>query len=215
MIKDQPIKNLKWFFTHVVEKYVLRHFSKITYSGELSIDPHKASLVLMNHYSFNDGAILHRLARKVLLKNFKVMVVEAQLKAFIPLKYVGCFSVNKKSRAVIESLNYAADLLKEPSNMLGIYPQGEVYSMHLNRIHFESGLSHILKKSSDTSFQVIFGVTLLDYLDSFKPQARVYLQEYTGNYQLKDMETAYNEFYHLCKVKQQQLHRPPEIVIDK
>lgn len=215
MIKDHPIKALKWFFIHIVEGYILRHFNKVTFIGDLKIDKQQSCLVLMNHYSFNDGAILHRLTRQVLHKNFKVMVVEAQLKAFLPLKYAGCFSINKKSRSVITSLNYAADLLKQPNNMLGIYPQGEVYSMHLNRIHFESGLSHILKKAEHTPFQVFFGVTLLDYLDGFKPHARVYLQEFKGFYGLQQMEEAYNLFYQQCKVAQQKLHHPPATVIDQ
>ncbi|MBC7914565.1 MAG: hypothetical protein H7Y07_10645 [Pyrinomonadaceae bacterium] len=209
MIRDKPIKQLRWFFTHIVEKMVLRHFAKISFLDNPAINPEQACLVLMNHYSFNDGAILHRLNRQILKKQFRVMVVEDQLKAFIPLRYVGCFSVKKASREVIESLNYAAELLADPGNMLGIYPQGEVYSQHLERVHFENGLSAILKKSSGKTFQVIFGVTLLDYLDSFKPHARVYLQEYSGERDLSEMELAYNKFFVECKARQRSLHNPP------
>lgn len=215
MIRDRPIKQLKWFFTHIVEKMVLRRFAKISFLDTPIVDTKQACLVLMNHYSFNDGAILHRLNRQILKKQFRVMVVEDQLKAFIPLRYVGCFSVKKASRQVIESLNYAAELLKDPGNMLGIYPQGEVYSQHLEQIHFENGLSVILKKSSDTPFQVILGVTLLDFLDSFKPHARVYLQEYTGERDLAKIELAYNKFYTACKAKQRKLHNPPARVLTK
>ena len=214
MIQDKPIKQLRWFFTHIVEKTVLRHFAKISFLQTLKMDPKRACLVLMNHYSFNDGAILHRLNRQVLKKQFRVMVVEDQLKDFILLRYVGCFSVKKASREVIESLSYAAELLADPGNMLGIYPQGEVYSQHLERIHFEAGLSVILKKASGIPFQVIFGVTLLDYLDSFKPHARVYLQEYTGERSLAKMELAYNEFYSSCKAKQRNLHNPPARILE-
>jgi hypothetical protein len=92
--------------------------------------------------------------------------------------------------------------------MLGIYPQGEVYSQHLERVHFENGLSVILKKSSGRTCQVLFGVTLLDYLDSFKPHARVYLQEYKGERNLSEMELAYNIFLAECKAKQRELHNP-------
>ncbi|MBC8051548.1 MAG: hypothetical protein H7Y13_00625 [Sphingobacteriaceae bacterium] len=213
MIRDKPIKQLRWFFTNIVEKTVLRRFSKISFLDHPAIDRDRACLVLMNHYSFNDGAILHRLNRKLLKKQFRVMVVEDQLKAFIPLRYVGCFSVKKASREVIDSLTYAADLLKDPGNMLGIYPQGEVYSQHLERIHFENGLSVILKKTAEHSYQVILGVTLLDFLDNFKPHARVYLREYTGERDLAKMEIAYNEFYRACKDKQRGLHNPPARVL--
>jgi len=213
MIKDKP-HILAMGLMNGVVWYMLRHFKKLTFIGKIVPDRAKATLVLMNHFSFNDGAVLHYYTRKILQKKFKVMVVEAQLKAFGILRYVGCFSVNKKSRMVLESLNYAADLLKDPQNMLGIFPQGEVFSMHLNRIHFESGLGKILKKSKDVPFQTVFGVVLLDYLDGFKPHARVYLEEYSGERDLLEMERAYNDFYRRCKVKQQHLHKPPANVID-
>ena len=212
MIKDTPIRIIQWAFIGV-EKFLLRHFSKVSFYDTPQVQPDKATLLLMNHFSFNDGAILHRLCRKILKKEFKVMVVEDQLRAFIPLKFVGCFSVNKKSRTVIESLNYAASQLDNPENMLGIFPQGEVFSFHLNQVHFEKGLERILLKS-EKPFQVIFAVALLDYLDSFKPHARVYLQEYTGPIVSEMMEKNYNEFYKESKKKQRRLHHPPDYLLE-
>ena len=215
MIKDKPNKLAVWFLINVVERYLLSRFQKLSFHGDLKIDKQKASLVIMNHFSFNDGFVMLRLSRLILKKSFRIMVIEAQLKAIKIIRYIGCFSINKNSKSMIESLNYASELLKDPNNILGIYPQGEVYSMHLNRIHFESGLTHILKKSKDTSFQIIFVVCMLDYLDSFKPHARVYMEEYQGPHDLKTMESSYNKFYKTCKIKQQELHHPPASVIDQ
>lgn len=215
MIKDKPNKLAIWFLVNIVERYLLNRFQKVSFHGDLKIDSKKSSLVIMNHFSFNDGFIMLRLSRLILKKSFKIMVIEAQLKAIKIIRYIGCFSINKKSKNMIESLNYASEILKNPNNILGIYPQGEVYSMHLNQIHFESGLAHILKKSKDTSFQIIFVVCLLDYLDSFKPHVRVYVKEYLGSHDLKTMEKTYNRFYKTCKIEQQQLHHPPASVIDQ
>lgn len=215
MIKDTPNKIIKWFSTKIAERWVLRHFASIKFIGELKVEQDRSCLMLMNHYSFNDGAILHRICRTILKKELKAMVIEAQLKAFPILKYVGCFSINKRSRKMIESLNYAAELLQDPSIMLGIYPQAGLFSMHLNRIHFENGLQYILKRTDTLPFQIFFGVTLLDYLENFKPVARVYLKEYQGERQVDQMEEAYNQFYFECKQQQQKLYNPPEKVIDK
>ncbi|WP_460693234.1 1-acyl-sn-glycerol-3-phosphate acyltransferase [Mucilaginibacter puniceus] len=214
MIKDKPYKFMKLFGT-VGELWVLRHFASVKFIGELTVKPDRSCLMLMNHYSFNDGAILHRICRVVLKKQLKAMVIESQIKAFPILRYVGCFSLNKKSRKMIESLNYAAELLHDPTVMLGIYPQGGLYSMHLNRIHFVSGLEYIFKRSNSVPFQVFFGVTLLDYLESFKPIARTYLTEYHGERRTDQMEEAYNLFYIECKQKHQRLYNPPERVIDR
>lgn len=115
---------------------------------------------------------------------------------------------------MIESLNYAAELLHDPTLMLAIYPQGGLYSMHLNKMHFVSGLDYIFKRTHAAPFQVFFGVTLLDYLESFKPIARVYLMEYHGERRADQMEAAYNQFYRECKQTHQRLYRPPERVVD-
>lgn len=215
MIKDTPNKILKWFTAKYAERWVLRHFASIKFIGDLKVEQDCSCLMLMNHYSFNDGAILHRICRTILKKELKAMVIEAQLKAFPILKYFGCFSINKKSRKMIESLNYATELLHDPTIMLGIYPQAGLFSMHLNRVHFENGLEYILKRTHAIPFQIFFGVTLLDYLENFKPVARVYLKEYQGIRQVDQLEEAYNQFYFECKQKQQRLYNPPERVIDK
>ncbi len=214
MIKDSPNKLIKWLARGIGEPWVLRHFASVKFIGELSVKQDRSCLMLMNHYSFNDGGILHRLCRVILKKQLKAMVIDSQLKAFPILKYVGCFSVDKKSRKMIESLNYASELLRDPTIMLGIYPQGGLFSMHLNKIHFVSGFDYIFKRTETTPFQVFFGVTLLDYLESFKPIARVYLTEYHGERSTEQMEEAYNLFYSECKHKHQRLYNPPERVID-
>lgn len=213
MIKNKHSNFFKWFAKAIVERWILRHFAALKFIGELSVKQDRSCIMLMNHYSYNDGAILHRISHMILKKQFRAMVIESQLKAFPGLKYMGCFSVSKKSRKMIESLNYAAELLKDPSVMLGIYPQGSLYSMHLNRIHFERGLDYIFKRSDAIPFQVFFGVTLLDYLESFKPIARVYLMEYHGDRRADQMEEAYNLFYIECKQKHYRLFNPPERAI--
>lgn len=195
------------------EKYLLAKFSKITFLNAPPINRDMATLVLMNHYSFNDGPMMHLLCRKVLKKEFKVMVLEEQMQNFKPLKYIGCFSVNKKSRSLIESLDYAATLLSEPNNMLGIFPQGGVYSLHLERIHFEQGLDRVLKKKKKP-IQVVFAVVLLDFLADFKPKANVYLMNYEGVQEPEKMEEAYNVFYKSCKQAQRKLFSPPPHVVE-
>jgi hypothetical protein len=87
-----------------------------------------------------------------------------------------------------------------------------VFSYHLNKIHFEGGVAKILKKTTQP-IQIIFAVTLLDYLDGFKPTVNLYYQEYTSDLDISTMENAYNQFYRGCKIEQQQQHNPPQEVI--
>lgn len=213
MIKEKNVKALEWFFI-LVEKYICSHFSTIKFIGTIIPAKDKATLILMNHFSFNDGGIIHKFCRNILKKQFKVMVVEDQMRAFSLLKYGGCFSINKKSRSLIQSINHAASLLSNNQNMLCIFPQGEVFSTHLNKIFFEPGLNKILQKKRQ-AIQILFLVTLIDYLDSFKPTASVYYKEYNGSEDLKEIEKAYNVFYKSCKRQQQKLHNPPDEVLDE
>lgn len=207
MIKDKPIRLVQWLMLGA-EKYLLSKFAKIVFLDAPVIRTEVATLLLMNHFSFNDGPMMHYLCRKVLKKEFKVMVLEEQMRNFKPLKYIGCFSVDKKSKSIIDSLNYAASLLSDPKNMLGIFPQGGVYSQHLDRIHFEQGLDRILKKNKQP-IQVVFAVVLLDFLANFKPKANVYLMDYTGPQDSAQLEEAYNTFYQSCKQTQRKQYNPP------
>ncbi|MNT03688.1 hypothetical protein D3C72_1382350 [compost metagenome] len=85
--------------------------------------------------------------------------------------------------------------------------------MHLNRIHFENGLIHVLNKTKKP-VQIIFAVFLTDYLDSLRPMARVYFQEYTGENSHSALQESYNNFYHECKMQNRNLHRPPAWVME-
>ncbi|TKC05487.1 hypothetical protein FA048_17310 [Pedobacter polaris] len=211
IIKDKPIRFIQWLML-AAEKFILSKFSKIIFIDEPKINQDVATLLLMNHFSFNDGPMMHYLCRKVLKKEFKVMVLEEQMLLFKPLKYIGCFSVNKKSKSLVESLDYAALLLSDKKNMLGIFPQGGVFSLHLNKIHFEKGLDRILKKKK-APVQVVFAVMLLDFLADFKPKASIYFMDYTGEQIPEKMEEAYNVFYTNCKLAQKQKYNPPPNVL--
>ena len=195
-----------------VERLVLAKFASINFIDIPEIRQDVATLVLMNHFSFNDGPMLHFICRKVIKKEFKVMVLEEQLQQFKLLRNAGCFSINKKSKSLVESLDYAASLLREPKNMLGIFPQGGVFSLHLDKIHFENGLQRILKKKQ-CDIQVVYAVVLLDFLANFKPKANVYLMNYCGTEESALMEEAFNDFYKSCKKKQQQQYNPPAHVV--
>ncbi len=60
---------------------------------------------------------------------------------------------------MLESLEYAAELLNDPKNLVLIFPQGKLYSNFVNNIHFEKGgVAKIIEKA-EGKFQLIFAVT--------------------------------------------------------
>ena len=78
MIKDKPNKIVQWFATSFAERWVLRHFASIKFIGEIEVKPDRPCLMLMNHFSFNDGPILHHMAE--MEKKLDKLLEEKELK---------------------------------------------------------------------------------------------------------------------------------------
>lgn len=130
------------------------------------------------------------------------MVLEESMRKLGFLKYLGSFSVVKNSREVIASLNYAAELLSDPHNMVVIFPQGKLYSNFIDELHFEKGVSHIAAKAKAT-FQYVFAATFIENFAHKKPTAHIYLK----NLNVDDLATdevfgQYQNHYRASKEQQ-------------
>ncbi len=75
------------------------------------------------------------------------MMEEAQLRRYFFFSWIGCFSVNRSNpRSAIQSLQYAAHLLKERRRrMVWIFPQGEISPNDYRPLTFFSGVSHLTR----------------------------------------------------------------------
>ncbi len=102
------------------------------------------------------------------------MVQEDQLKKFPFFRYKGAFSVKKNSREVFESLSFAADLLNSCDNMVLMFPQGRLQSMHVQNIDFEKGVFRMIEEIKGPC-QVIYCASVIEYLESFKPSVHLHL----------------------------------------
>ena len=83
------------------------------------------------------------------------MMLEDQLLKFRFFQWTGGFSIKKKSREMIESLQYAAKILDNPDNLLLIFPEGKLQSLY-NPLHvFEKGIERIVEGHKN-NFQLVF-----------------------------------------------------------
>jgi chlorobactene lauroyltransferase len=106
-----------------------------------------------SHSSWWDAAITIYLSLRVLKLESYGMMVESQLKKYQFFKNIGMFSVpHGDARAALESLNYAADLLKNTNRALWIFPQGRIEHAEKRPILFENGLAILLKKIGKAYF---------------------------------------------------------------
>jgi 1-acyl-sn-glycerol-3-phosphate acyltransferase len=206
MIYPKNNRLMKWIFDTYVKWLVSKIFHEFLFN-KVELDNSKSVLLVANHFSFWDGLILYVLNDKLLHKKFHVMILEDTAKREGMLRYAGAFSVSKNSRDMLESLNYAAELLNQPGNLLLMFPQGKLYSNFVNRVHFEQGLLKIMKKA-EGKFQLLFAATFIQYFKHKKPSVTVYLKTESETYADKPidvLQSAYQQHYDTSKLQQTEI----------
>jgi len=185
-----------WF--RVLQKI---HFRKISVISEAVFPEDQSVLLLQNHFSYYDGYWSMYLCNKIFRRRFHVMMLEEELAKRMFLTRCGVFSVRKNSRELIESLNYAAELLQNPRNVVTIYPSGEIISHHVQNFTFQQGFSRLAgDKRNHTA--IAFAVVLVDHFSLARPEIRIYLESYTAERTAEAIENAYHSFYQSCILKQ-------------
>ena len=130
------------------------------------------------------------------------MILEATGKKFWFLKYLGAYTVQKGSKDIITSLNYTAELLADPNNLVLIFPQGTLYSNFADDIHFQGGLAKILKHAAGM-FQTVFSITFVENMQFKKPSATINLKIADRDYQsVEELQKDYQLYYQVIKLAQ-------------
>lgn len=201
MIYPKQNSAIFWFFRRYVKWIVRRQFCEVKFDT-IEVDKNRSVLLIANHFSFWDALILFCVNDVLFRKKFHVMILESTSKREKFLKYGGAFSVNKSSRDLVQSLDYATDLLKDPGNLVLMFPQGKLYSNFVEHIHFEKGVHRIIKTLPASAFQTIFAATFVQYFKHKKPTATVYLKSINDNFADKapgELQSAYQRHYDASK----------------
>ncbi len=123
------------------------------------------------------------------------MMLEEHLMNHMFFNKTGGYSVKKGSRSVIETIDYTAQLLSDRKNIVLMFPQGEIRSMHTSVITFEKGIEHVIKKIN-SRIHIVFIANIIDYFSSPKPGLYMYFREYPGDdFTTATLEREYNQFY--------------------
>ena len=186
---------------HQYVKFLVRtKFHELVFNT-IEIDRKKSVLLLANHFSFWDGLILHCINDRLFKKNFHFMVNEDTAYKLHYLQYGGAFSINKNSRQILESLDYAAALLANPNNLVLLFPQGKLFSNFVEDVRFEKGVLRVMKQAAG-KFQLVFASTFIQFYKHRKQSINVYLKSETGDYADKSMtalKDAYQQHYNAAK----------------
>jgi 1-acyl-sn-glycerol-3-phosphate acyltransferase len=161
--------------------YRLRKAFKIIKHDEVNVMPGHSVLLLCNHFSWWDGFWAGYLSQTYLNRNFYIMMQEDHLKKRMFINLLGGFSINRKSKEVVQSLQYAANLLENPNNLVTIFPQGELVSNHTEDIEIERGIGHVVKKIKGNC-QIIYYSAFIEYFESLKPSVYIYFLDCGTNH---------------------------------
>ena len=165
-----------------------RSFQSVQIYNE-SIKFENSVLLLMNHQSWWDGIWALYLNSRCWNKKVHFMMLESQLQKHWHLRYCGGYSIKPKSKSMLESIEYSIELLNDKNNLVLIFPQGEIQSMHHRDISFKAGVERILKRQPNSN--VVFGYNLIDYFSNPKPNLYMYVEEYLGKREVVDLHQDY------------------------
>ncbi|QQL49242.1 1-acyl-sn-glycerol-3-phosphate acyltransferase [Mucilaginibacter ginkgonis] len=202
MIK--PARNIfiSTFFERYISFILSRDFQKINVNS-IEVSRDKSVLLLANHYSWWDGFIAFYINKKLFKKKAHVMIIETTARKYAFMKYLGAYTVNKGTRDMITSLDYTAELLTNPANLVLLFPQGKIYSNFADSVVFSKGLSRIIEKVTG-KFEIVYAASFTETLHHKKPTVNVALKKAKA-LKFEGMEQEYNAFYKEVRDRQSKI----------
>ena len=162
------------------------------------IETDKPIILISNHFSFWDGFIHLLLNRSLFNKRVYIMMLYKQLSIRRFLRYGGCFSVEPGKKSVFETLRYCSSILKNSSNLLLIFPQGEIESLYVDDYSFRSGVERIASEAN--SADIYFNINLINFFSNKRPTMTIYYKKYNPQGEGDEtLESAYNKFASECR----------------
>lgn len=201
IIKARHIQFFVRFMSFYSRNGLKRNFHNVEFDY-IADTGERPVLLIGNHFSWWDGFIAYRLNDLCLRKKFHIMMLEEQLETRMFLNKAGAFSIKRGSRSVVESLQYASALLHDHENLVVVYPQGTISSIHRRPVRFEKGVERIIAGASD-KLMILFYVALPDWYSEKKPGLKVRVIEYAVmDRTASALEETYNMFLDECIARQ-------------
>ncbi len=147
MIKAKHNYWARFVFNIYINKQIKTYFNGFKLINSLPlIDENKSLIVLPNHFSWWDGFLIDYLNRKLLNRNFYILMLEEQLKKYWFFQKLGAFSINQNNpKSIIETSIYFKQLLENKKNVIVFYPQGKIEKFGYENITFKTGIKVFLK----------------------------------------------------------------------
>lgn len=205
MLKPNSTTFSLLFWKHYSRYVLQKHFHQIVINTQdVTVNSQQSVLLLGNHFSWWDGFIGNYINYALGNKKFHVLMLEEELRKNKILRTSGAFSIQKTSRDMVESLRFATNLLENPDNMLLLYPQGRIESMHNLVPTVEKGWFRIISQLKNQNVQIVFYTALVDYMQHEKPTLHISLKSHNAQlpYNFEDLKHSFLAHYTQIKEKQ-------------
>jgi len=173
MIPARRVKIFSNWFAIYMRYRMRKAFNQLVVMPFIPKEGHSI-LLLCNHFSWWDGLWGNYLAYWHLDRKLYIMMQEDHLKKRMLLNLFGGFSINRTSREMVKSLQYAANLLNDTENLVVVFPQGQLISNHTTEIVVEKGIERLIKNIKGPC-QIVYSCALIDYFESLKPSVYFHL----------------------------------------
>jgi hypothetical protein len=131
--------------------YILRQFRKafhgLYFLGPVpTLDPALPLLITPNHSTWWDGFFFYILNKRIFGRTAYLMMLEEQLSKYPFFSRIGAFGIEPGlPRKSYQALIYSAEALRDPKNVLCVFPQGVLRYSGVRPLEFQRGIGHILK----------------------------------------------------------------------
>lgn len=191
-------------FNLFVKSLLHWHFKEIKISGQY-IPQRPSTLLISNHFSWWDGFIAWYLNQNLIHRKFYVMMLEEQLRLRPFFVRVGAFGIRPGRKEILEAIRYSAGILRQPGNLLVMFPQGTIQSQHTAYLNFQKGVEEILKQAG-TEPDILLCAVLIDYYSFRRPSLTYHVTPFSLHHaDIRTLEAAFNEHLSLARNQQDKL----------
>jgi hypothetical protein len=174
MTEAQHTRWAEWIFRPYILRLLRKHFHAVHLISEPADTPRgKPLLVVANHGTWWDGFFIYLLNRRILRRKLYMMMLEEQLAKYPFFRRLGAFGIEQgRPRSVMSSIAYSASVVKDPLNLLCIFPQGAMRHVHTRPLGFQRGLQRVMAMYGG-ALSVLPVAMACEFMDNQRPE--VYL----------------------------------------
>lgn len=172
MIQAKKSGFLGMIFRIYIKRLLKKHFYRVHLAGEENLsllDKNLPTIFYANHTNWWDGFTAFFLSNISLKMDDYLMMDIEQMKKYSMFKYVGVFSVDRaNSREAINTIEYAAVLLKGTSRCMWIFPEGEMHVQDHEPVKFYPGITKLTEKIGNANLQPV--AFRYEFIDEQRPE---------------------------------------------